>query len=62
VNCRIRFVTQGSEPSRRDEKRRVTAGMEGTEMCTKQSKTSNNKNNLEYLGVDSKIILKEILA
>jgi hypothetical protein len=36
--------------------------MEGTEMCAKQSKTPNNKNNLEYLGVDSEIILKEILA
>lgn len=44
------------------ETRRVKAGMEGTEMCTKQSKTPNNKNNWKYLGVDSKIILKETLA
>jgi hypothetical protein len=29
--------------------------MEGTEMCAKESKTPNNKNNLEYLGVDSNI-------
>jgi hypothetical protein len=44
------------------ETKRVTPGMEGKEICTKQSKTPNNKNNLEYLGVDSKIILKEILT